>query len=115
MQPSCKHTRSVGIMDLRRCSRPAVRDGYCTRHHPSYLSPKEAAAMAELEREQDPVYRAEKWLDEAKAAHNQALRAISDAQDDAARCHEAVVACQDRLTRLKYPGLFPDQPQTPKR
>jgi len=34
---------------MHRCERPAVKDGYCTRHHPSYLSPKEKKALAKFD------------------------------------------------------------------
>ncbi|WP_226623116.1 hypothetical protein [Brucella anthropi] len=45
----CKHTRRTGTITMHRCERPAVKDGYCTRHHPSYLSPKEKKALAKFD------------------------------------------------------------------
>jgi hypothetical protein len=52
----CKHTRRTGAITMHRCERPATKDGYCTRHHPSYLSPKEVEAYERWEREERPYY-----------------------------------------------------------
>lgn len=37
-------------MEFRPCTRPAVRDGYCTRHHPSYFAPSQWDSMTDEER-----------------------------------------------------------------
>ena len=47
----CKHTRTTGVITMTRCSRDAVRDGYCTRHHSTYISPADRRAMARLDAE----------------------------------------------------------------
>ncbi|WP_448208675.1 hypothetical protein [Azospirillum sp. sgz302134] len=43
----CEHRTATGILSARRCTRPATKDGYCTRHHPSYVSPTTARYLAE--------------------------------------------------------------------
>ena len=66
----CKHTRRTGVITMHRCERVATNDGYCTRHHPSYFSPKEKAAYEKWEREEQPLYdeiRARKAADKAAA------------------------------------------------
>lgn len=35
----CKHTRRTGVITMHRCERDAVKDGYCSRHHPDYVAP----------------------------------------------------------------------------
>lgn len=54
----CKHTRRTGAITMHRCKREATKDGYCTRHHPSYFSPKELEAIERWEREEGPRYEA---------------------------------------------------------
>lgn len=45
----CQHRTSTGVLSTRRCTRPATKDGYCTRHHPSYVSPSTRRYLAELD------------------------------------------------------------------
>lgn len=102
----CKYRRRTNIMNEAQCTRRAVKDGFCTRHHPDYISPKDRAALAELDREtDDPVYKAEKRLKEARADHQRALDAISRAQDNEQSCLARVAECQARLDRVKFPEL----------
>ncbi len=44
----CRHRRNVGVLSSTQCRRPATRDGYCSRHHPSYVSPREVRDLAAL-------------------------------------------------------------------
>lgn len=45
----CRHTRPKGTISQFRCARPATKDGYCTTHHPDYLSPKARVALEEFD------------------------------------------------------------------
>src|SRR5271156_3969041 len=45
----CAHRRQISTMETVQCSRPATRDGYCTRHHPSYISPATAKVIAAMD------------------------------------------------------------------
>jgi len=51
--------RSVGF---HRCTRKAVRDGFCNQHHPDTVAERQEAAMARYReaREKDPAVRLEK-------------------------------------------------------
>ena len=44
----CRHMRQTRVLETVRCTRPAVKDGYCTRHHPSYVAPKDRKAETAL-------------------------------------------------------------------
>lgn len=46
---TCKHNTQTGMLSQVRCKRAAVKDGYCTRHHPSYVSPQTKAALIEFD------------------------------------------------------------------
>ncbi len=46
--PHCKHKINKSILAFEWCRNNAVRDGYCTRHHPSYISPKQRKALDEF-------------------------------------------------------------------
>lgn len=43
----CKHTRNTGDLSMERCSHKAVRDGYCTRHHPDHVPPSQQVHLHE--------------------------------------------------------------------
>lgn len=43
VEEQCKRTRSTGIISMKRCTRKATLDGFCTIHHPDYLSPADKA------------------------------------------------------------------------
>lgn len=47
---ACRNTRRNGAFSIHRCERPAVLDGYCTRHHPNYWSPQMWASLSEEDR-----------------------------------------------------------------
>jgi hypothetical protein len=48
----CKHETNVSWRwGWRRCQRAATKDGYCTRHHPDYLSPHDRKVLAEMQQE----------------------------------------------------------------
>lgn len=46
-KPNCKATvMGAGCWRSRRCSRYAVRDGYCKQHHPETIAAKDAVTKA---------------------------------------------------------------------
>lgn len=49
----CRHTRVKGAVSQFRCSRAATKDGYCTSHHPDYISPRAKAALDEFDKRLD--------------------------------------------------------------
>lgn len=51
IRETCKKRTRKSIMEFTVCSRPAVKDGFCTRHHPSYISPADQRALDEYDRE----------------------------------------------------------------
>jgi len=48
---TCKKRTRKSIMEFTVCSRAAVRDGFCTRHHPSYVSPADQRALTDYDHE----------------------------------------------------------------
>jgi hypothetical protein len=46
----CRHRTRTGILSFATCKRAASKDGYCTRHHPDYVSPIEKRAIDRSER-----------------------------------------------------------------
>lgn len=111
--PECKQSIGQGWSSGRRqCLRRAVRDGYCTRHHPDYVAPSARAALEELEREEnDPAYRAQKWLDEARTHRDECIRELAEAQDRMAEAYRRVSAAEERLRKIRYPFLFSGRPK----
>ena len=46
-KPNCKASvMGAGCWRSRRCSRYAVKDGYCNQHHPDTIAAKDAASKA---------------------------------------------------------------------
>ena len=46
----CRHTRQTATLSMERCTRAAVLDGCCVRHHPDYWPPSMWAATSEADR-----------------------------------------------------------------
>lgn len=83
-----------------------MRDGYCTRHHPSYTSPRDRAYEAELERlESDPIYRAEREVAEARREFERALAAVAEAQGQQERASADLISAERHLRNLRYSWL----------
>lgn len=78
MSDRCKETvfRPGGIYSGGRCSRNAVKDGFCKQHHPDAVLRRSAESMAR--------WRAEQAEDEAKWAQRQ--QQCEDGERFAALC-----------------------------
>jgi hypothetical protein len=94
-------------MELHRCTRASTRDGYCTRHHPDYVSPSQAKAMAAHDAEvaMSPRDKLLLRITCLKGQHEMALQMVTDAQVQARTVYKDLRKAEDALQRFDYPFL----------
>lgn len=110
----CKYKRSRGF-NLITCSREAVTDGYCTQHHPSYISPKTLAAMKRLDNEKPYTVRVTRSTDLEWADIE--VKAIDVEEAKTLAIREAVIFENLHFNETPEPSFYidpMDEPEEPE-
>ena len=107
-ETTCKHRSPWKTMETRQCGRKAVTDGYCTRHHPSYISPQqrkaEAAHLAELN--QGPREKLLSQINICEGEDQMAREMLNAAHVRAQEAYRKLNEARNALTYFDHPEIF---------